>query len=192
MKDGEGRRVKEKEPYLESSRRVDGFFKNVKETLDKIKSKCNAQLTTYQKEVARKERIALAAQAEADAKAAADAARVAEEALELATSDANLENAVEKEEEAIEAAETASVAEKAAEQSAADLSRTRSSAGGSVSSLTTFWAFRAFDKATIDLDVLRPFLTDADIEKALKAYIKSGGRDIKGAIIFEDQKSVVR
>jgi len=192
MKDSDGRRVKEKEPYLEGGRRVDGFFKDVKETLDKIKAKCNKDLTTYQKEVAKQERIALARQAEEDARIAAEAAAEAEAALEIATSDANLENAVEKEEEAIEAAEVASISEKQAEQSAADLSRTRSTSGGSVSSLRTFWTFRDFSKDVIDLEKLRPFLTEADIEKALNAYIKSGGREIQGATIFEDQKSIVR
>ena len=56
MKDSDGRRVKEKEPYLEGGRRVDGFFKDVKESLDKIKKKCGQALTDYQKEVARLER----------------------------------------------------------------------------------------------------------------------------------------
>jgi hypothetical protein len=192
IKDANGRRVQEKEIYLEGGRRVDGFFKDVKDTLGTIKTKCNASLTAYQKEVAKQERIALAARAEADAKAAAEAAAEAAEALEIATSDANLENAVEKEEEAIEAAEVASVSEKAAEQSAADLSRTRSKSGGSVSSLVTFWTFRDFSKDNIDLEKLRPFLTDADIEKALKACIRAGCREIQGATIFEDQKSIVR
>tara|TARA_Y100000310_G_scaffold219805_1_gene221224 strand:+ start:1450 stop:2232 length:783 start_codon:yes stop_codon:yes gene_type:complete len=192
MKDADGRRVKEKEPYLEGGRRVDGFFKDVKESLEKIKAKCGKALTEYQKEVARQERIALAAKAEADAKAAKEAEEEAARKLEVATADAHLEEAVEAEETAIEAADEAAKSQKAADQSAADLSRTRSTNGGSVSSLHTIWTFRDLDRETIDLEALRPYLTKADIEKALRAYIKTGAREIKGAVIFEDQVSRVR
>ena len=192
MKDSDGRRVKEKEPYLEGGRRVDGFFKDVKESLDAIKKRCGSALTVYQKEVARQERIALAAKAEADAKAAKEAEEAAQEALDRATADAHLEEAVEKEETAIEAADEAAQSAKAAEQSAADLSRTRSTNGGSVSSLHTIWTFRDLDRDAIDLEALRPYFTEADIEKALRAYIKTGAREIKGAVIFEDQVSRVR
>ena len=192
MKDSDGRRVKEKEPYLEGGRRVDGFFKQVKDGLDHIKKVCNAQLTDYQKEIQRVERIKLAEEAEAARKAQEEADRLAQEAADKMADENSMVDAVEKEEAAIEAAEAAAKAEKAAQQSAADLSRTRSAAGGSVSSLQTFWNFRAFDKDTIDLEKLRPHIATADLEKALRAYIKAGNRKIEGAVIFEDQKSIVR
>jgi tryptophan 2,3-dioxygenase len=100
--------------------------------------------------------------------------------------------AIEKEETAHEKAVDAEKASRAAQQSAADLSRTRSNEGGSVSSLRTVWDFRDLNKDVVDLEKLRPFIHVDAIEKAVRAYIKSGGRELQGVTIYEDRKVVVR
>lgn len=63
---------------------------------------------------------------------------------------------------------------------------------GSVTSSSRRWTFRDLDPAAIDLEVLRPFLSVEALEKALRAFIRGGGRTIKGAVIFESKAAVVR
>tara|TARA_R110000868_G_scaffold350642_4_gene611924 strand:+ start:639 stop:1226 length:588 start_codon:yes stop_codon:yes gene_type:complete len=74
---------------------------------------------------------------------------------------------------------------------AADLSRTRGD-HGSVSSLRTFWTFSDVERATIDLEVLRHHIPEEALEKAVRSFVKAGGRELAGARIFEDTKTVVR
>jgi hypothetical protein len=45
---------------------------------------------------------------------------------------------------------------------------------------------------TIDLETLRPFIPQTAIEQALRAFIKAGRREIKGAHIFNDSRSRFR
>ena len=48
------------------------------------------------------------------------------------------------------------------------------------------------NRAEIDLESLRTHLSQDAIEKAIRSFIKSGGRELKGVTIFENQKTVVR
>ena len=83
-------------------------------------------------------------------------------------------------------------AAEAAAATAADRSRARGDHGG-VSSLTTFWDFTITDLDALPLDaVLRPHIPRDAIDKAVRAYVKAGGRELDGARIFENTKSVVR
>ena len=59
-------------------------------------------------------------------------------------------------------------------------------------SLRDNWTFDELDMNTIDLETLRPFIPQTAIEQALRAYIKAGRREIKGARIFNDNKSTFR
>lgn len=72
---------------------------------------------------------------------------------------------------------------------ASDLTRVRGELG-SVTSLKTVWVCSEFDKATVDLEVLRPFLSADDIQSAIGRYIAGGGRKLKGAIITEGRDAV--
>ncbi len=190
-KTADGVRVKEKEPHLQGGRLVDAFFKVVTDELGKAKKAMEARLTVYQRKVAEEERKR---REEAERVAREEAERARKEAEDRAaalTNEADLSAAVEAEEAAERAAAAARLAERDAEAKAADLSRTRGDLGG-VASLRTTWTFREMNRDRIDLEALRPHLAVDSIEKALRSYIKAGGRHIDGAVIFEDQQTVVR
>ena len=63
---------------------------------------------------------------------------------------------------------------------------------GNLLSPTHRWEFRDLDPETIDLSTLRRYLPRDAIEKALRAFIRDGGREINGAVIFENTNSQVR
>jgi hypothetical protein len=65
-----------------------------------------------------------------------------------------------------------------------ELSRSRTAAG--MAGLKSVWTFEVTDWEALDLNALRPHLTRAAIEAAMRAFVKDGGREINGARIFED------
>jgi len=67
----------------------------------------------------------------------------------------------------------------------ADLAKSRS-ALGSTSSQKTAWVARIVSLRGIDLEVLRPYLNEEAIQKALNAFVKNGGRECGGAEIKEE------
>lgn len=77
------------------------------------------------------------------------------------------------------------------EPSRAELSRSRG-AYGSVASLRSMWTFRDLKRETLDLEKLRPYIPAPALETAVRAYIKAGGRSLKGVEIVVDEKAVVR
>lgn len=190
-KAAEGARVAEKEPHLAASRVVDGFFKAVTDPLDTAKKGIEKRLTAFlrqKEEAARKERERIAA----DERAAAEAARKAAEAAEAAIHDpTGLAAAIDAEEAARKAAADAERAQKAAEVKAADLSRSRGEYG-SLASLRTFWDFADMDRAALDLETLRQHIPADALEKAVRSYIKAGGRELRGVRIFENTQASVR
>ncbi|MBV9542225.1 MAG: hypothetical protein JO167_13260, partial [Alphaproteobacteria bacterium] len=64
--------------------------------------------------------------------------------------------------------------------------------GAGTASLVDNWTFDELDMNTIDLEALRHFIPQTAIEQALRAFIKAGWREIKGARIFNDNKSRFR
>jgi len=63
---------------------------------------------------------------------------------------------------------------------------------GSVSTTRIDWTGHLADRAQIDLETLRPYFREEDIDFAIKQFVKSGGRTLRGASIFEDTKLQVR
>lgn len=63
---------------------------------------------------------------------------------------------------------------------------------GATTGLRKFWDFKDVNRAEIDLEALRPYLTQDAIESALRQYIKAGSRTIKGAVIFENSRVTTR
>lgn len=190
-KAAEGARVAEKEPHLAASRVVDGFFKTITDPLDTTKRMIERRVTTYLREKAdaeRRERERIAAEERAKAEAAR---KVAEEAERKAQDDASLQNAIEAEAARKQADADAAQAQKASEAKAADLSRTRGDYG-SVASLTTFWDFKDLDRATLDLEALRAHIPTDALEKAVRSFVKAGGRKLDGVNIFENTRAAVR
>lgn len=177
----------EKAPYLNGGRAVDGFFKGLIDTLEQ----CKAKVETRQTQFARAKADAERRRREEEARLAREQAeREAQEALDRAAAmpakqaDAALSDA-------IEAQTHAETLAGAAQANAAELSRTRTD-NGVVSSLKTQWKGELTDRASLDLDKLRPYLPLDAIDKAINAFVRAGGRELSGANIFEDMKVVNR
>ena len=198
-------RTVEKEPFLNGGRTVDTFFKRLADPLDKAKATLQDRLTIYERargneerrvreEAARIEREeAQRLQAIAD-----ERERAAREVERAADTDATLDHAIEADAAARQAAAAARqadadavVAERVAKAKAAQLHTTRGDYGSS-SSLRTFWDFADLDRGALDLDALRLHIPLDGLEKAIRAYIKAGGREMRGVRIFKNTKSVVR
>lgn len=191
IKTAEGARVGRKEPFLASGRAVDGFFKGITDPLDKLKSEVQRRLTTYQREKEareRREREERAAEARRQADAAAAAAREAERQMQ---SERDLKEALVRQQEAERAAADATRAEKEAVAKPADLVRTRGDMGA-VATLRSEWTFADLSREEIDLERLRQHLSIDALERAVRSFIKAGGRELRGVRIYEDHKSVVR
>ena len=78
----------------------------------------------------------------------------------------------------------------AAAMPTASMATVKTEAG--TASLVDNWTFDELDINTVDLEILRPFIPQTSIEQALRAFIKAGRREIKGARIFNDNKSRFR
>lgn len=90
-----------------------------------------------------------------------------------------------------EARAEAEKARRKAEAPVADISRTRSESG-SVASLREVWTFDGLDRDQLDLEALRQHLPQDALEKAVRSYIRAGGRELQGVNIYATTTSVVR
>lgn len=180
-----------KEPYLEGGRAVDGFFKKITEPLDGAKRTLNDRLTAHLRRKEAEERRRRE-EAERQAREEAERARrAAEEAARKLAEESQLADAVAKEEAAKQAAADAAAAAKAADAKAAELSRVRGDYGG-VSSLRTEWVGELADRKILDLETLREHLPVDALEKGIRSFVKAGGRDLRGARIYERTSAVTR
>lgn len=178
-------RTGEKEPYLERGRWVDGFFKGAAvDGIAALKKTMTQRLTVYQRKVAEEERKRREEEERRQREEAERKRREAEEAAKAAETEEDLGAAIQAEEEAAAAAAEAERAERAAQAQASDLSRQHSSAG-TVASLRTVTKCTGFDHAVVDLGALRHHLSRDCIEKAIRGYIRAGGRELRGATIEE-------
>lgn len=197
LKAAETARKEEKEPHLARGKAVDLFFNDIKGRLDKAIDILLGRIRIYLDAKAEAERIAREKSAEAERKRAQEAqtraaieAAKAESAKQLAKSMKHAANAQQLQAQASVAAQQAARAEAAAQAKPADLARTRTSAG--TSTLRSEWAFEITALNEIDLETLRPYLAKSEIEKAIRLFIRAGGRELKGARIFESTSAVVR
>jgi uncharacterized membrane protein YqiK len=182
----EAARVDRKEPYLNAGRTVDGYFKALNTRLELAKKRLSDRVGVYLRKKAEEER---AAALKAEAEARAEAARLLQEAQ--AAEAAALPNAAATALDAsIEAHNVAQGFAAQAQASPADLARTRNAA--SLSTLKEVWKFQVLDFDTIDMAKLRPFIADADIEKAIGAYIRVGNRQLAGVRIYKTEEAVIR
>jgi hypothetical protein len=191
IKAADAARVARKEPYLEGCRGIDGFFKAIAEPMEKTKRKVEALLTDFLRRKADKERRE---REERERQARMDEERRRREAETAAANmrdEASLHDALERERVAEQAAADRRKAEKEADAKPADMSRTRGDFGA-VSSLRTTWTFSNLDRATLDLEKLREHLPMDGLERAVRSFVKSGGRELYGVRIFESTDAVVR
>jgi hypothetical protein len=190
-KAADAKRVGAKEPFLEGGRTVDGFFKAITDPVATAKTGVERKLTTYLRDKearARRERE----EQERQAREAAEAARRdAEERAKAMRDQASLQAAVEAEKAAELAAADLVRAEQAATVKAAELSQTRGEYG-SLSSLRTVWTFDGIDRAALDLEALRQHFPIDGLEKAIRSFIRAGGRELSGTRIYEETTAVVR
>jgi regulator of protease activity HflC (stomatin/prohibitin superfamily) len=163
-----------KTPILTADRLIMATRAKLADPIEQIKRRVNERSTIYKRAKMERERQAREA-------AAAEAARIAAEAERAAQDQSTLQTA-------IDAAAAAEAAQQAAAAKASDLSRNRGD-WGSVSSLQTFWDFADLDRNAIDLEALRPHLALDAIEKAVRAAIKSGARQMRGVRIFENTRN---
>lgn len=191
VKAAESHRVAEKEPYLASGRTVDGWFKGISDPLSAKKKAVEQRLTVYQRKKAEEERRRRE-EAERIARAEAERQRKEAEAAAAALAEeTDLDAAIEADERAKQAQADAVAAERAADAKQAELSRTRGEYG-SVASLRTFWVGEVEDRDRLDLEALRPHFSLEDMNRAVRSFVKAGGRQLSGAKIFEDTQTVVR
>lgn len=185
-KENEKTRKATKDPYYQAGITVDDFFKKkLNEPLARAKTKAQSLLQPYlekQAEIERKDQEERRKKAEEEARIAREQA--AEEAAKNADSFAA-------EEAQIVADELEKNAEKVAKKADNHKTAVRSDIGGTASSRLV-WIGEIADMKTIDLETLRPFFTADAVEKAMRGYIKSGGRNLKGARISEKNVLTVR
>ncbi len=190
----DAKRVGWKEPYLSCGRAVDGAFKTgILDPLLKAKGSVESTLGVYLRQKADRERRAreeaerLAREAERQAQ---EAARKAAEAMQ---NEKDLAAALDAQARADEAAIASVAASKAAAAKPADMARTRGDVG-SLGTLRTHWDFDqvTLDRATLDLEALREHLPRDAIDRAIRSFIKAGGRELRGARIYEAQDVIVR
>ena len=165
-------------PHLEAQRTINTFFKSFETRLKAAKDRISQPATVYMN---KKAEAARAAQREAEAKARALADAKAREAAE-ALKAGNAEQAHVAQAASDNAANRADHAADAATAKPADLARTQTDSG--TATLAQSWDFEIENIDLIDLEALRPFLPRTSIEQAMRGFVKSGRREIKGARIF--------
>jgi hypothetical protein len=185
VKAAENARVQEKEPHLNAGRAVDAFFAKISDPASSAAKDMEKRLNAF-----------IQAQREAERKAALEAARKAkEEADRMAAEAAELERAG----MADMATQTMADAQKVEatatrlEAKAADdkeLGKVRSELGST--STRKQWKMEITDRKKIDWSVLGGFVSDDAILTAIRAYVQSGGRDLSGAKIWQEETVVVR
>lgn len=191
VKMADSHRVAEKEPYLQGGRVIDGFFKKITDPLAAAKKTVEARLTAHARRKAEEERRRREAEERAAREEAQRAAREAAERAAAIADDKSLDDAISAEALAKQAAADAAKATRAADAKAADLSRVRGD-HGAVSSLHTTWEFDGLDRDRLDLESLRHHLPGDALEKAVRSFIRAGGRELRGVRIFENTHVVVR
>ena len=144
-----------------------------------------ARLNKLRQEAEEAERALARARSEASRAEREQAARVAAEAQARAQAEAN------------RLAAEAEEARLATHVKSADISRVRGATenGGGVTLTTAREAYAILtDKMLVNMEALRPFFTDAEVEKALRAWAKSTGHKVQmpGAEVGFRNKGVTR
>lgn len=187
VKNLEALRVAEKEPYLSLGRVVDGFFKRTQDSLSSSKSVAEKPLGVYLRKKAAAEQ-----KRREDEAAALRAKQIEEErAAKMLQDAAMVPQAEQMLDQAIVTEQAVAKAEVQAAAKPAEMARSRGDAG-SLASLRTIWVGELIDPAMIDLEALRPYLHPDAMRKAINGFVTAGGRELRGAKIYESSKPVVR
>lgn len=169
-----------KAPFLEKSREVDTAKNSAIAIIDGGMKKANDQLQIIADKLAREEteRQRIAAEA-------ANKARLEAERLEREAQDQN--DAV----ASAKAAQAQKDAKKAEKEAQAQTSSIRTDEGAQVS-FKKVWTHEIENYNQIPVSILRKYLGDDAFDKAMRAAVKDGQRDIKGVHIFQKTTQAVR
>lgn len=180
-------RNEQNRPHIDAQKVNNDFFtRGMITRLENAKSKVEALAKAYLRKKAAREQ-AIREQQAADARREAEAAAAKlTEAVKAGDVPASSAAVV----EANSLAAAATKATSAASAPVSSMASTTTSAGNAT--LVDNWTFKDVDINTLDLEALRPFFAQAAIEQALRQFIKSGRREIKGADIFNDNDARFR
>lgn len=177
----------EKDPWLTGSRTVDGFFKKFDERLDRIALFLDGLIQAYQDKIERAEQLKRQEEERkrrAEEERQREIARKAEEEGRHAAA----AKATQKAENAAAAADAAQVAQQRASEA-----RTADDAFAGISAKKS-WTFEVVDRSKIDLNKLAHWIPLADIEKALRGYVKAnqGSAPLDGVRFFQTNANSYR
>jgi len=187
IKSAESRREAAKEPALAAGRAVDGYFKTISDPLAGLKRKLQGLLDDYLTKKAaeeRRHREAEARTAEAERQRKEAEALAAVQAQPTAVAEAKIDDAIQAQTKADETAQAATARP-------SELVRVRGDFGA-LASLRTTWEAEIEDPDKIPLDTLRPYIARDALEKAIRGFVKVGGRELAGVRIFQKSSAVVR
>lgn len=159
----------EKAPFLRDGRIVDSFLHEVNDPIEKGKARINKVRKVFADAKADKERRRLEEEAR---KAREEQGRIAAEAAEAAQrmqNEQDMADAIARQDEAERAAKDAEAAAKAATALPAHLGKSRGEFGGQTT-LKQYPKVSDIDRATLDLDALRPYFTDEALDRAARAW----------------------
>ncbi len=187
-----------KAPYLECGKVCDAWKREQESLIDVLRAPYEESLKSFlsrKEERARLELAAREAAARAEAMALAEAARLEAEALvkEAADSESIADTSNELLTAAIHKEQEANMLASHAENvKSNELAKARSAHGAASASQSTVWIGEVESYITIDLEPIRAYLPQDAINKAVAAYVRVGGRQLRGAKIYQTTKLNVR
>lgn len=187
IKTSEAARTAAKEPYLSAGRAVDAYFKGVTDPLDAAKKTLSKRMDAFINAKIAKERR----EREEAARLAREEAERQERELMAKAADMKGPEADVAIDDALQAKADADRAAREASAKSADLGRTRGDLGGVATARTT-WEVEVLDIHAVPLESLRPYLAVDAVERAIRAFVRAGGRSLPGVRIYEDTRAVVR
>lgn len=184
-KAAENARVQEKEPHLNAGRAVDAFFAQISEPATTTAKDIEKRLTAFtlaQREAERKRAL------EEARKAKEEADRMAAEAAELEQAGmADMANQTMADAQKVEATATRLEAKAADDK---ELGKVRSELAST--SIRKQWKMEIIDRSKLDWATLGRFISDEQILTAIRGFVQSGGRELAGAKIWQEETTVVR
>lgn len=175
----ENLRKEEKEPFLRQGQYVDRFFGDYIEKLELAINKARKPLTDWLQRKADAERLAR----EADAKLLREQQTAA---LNEAVKTQNPADVI----KAVEVSQQVKVAESIAAQPVISMARSTGKAGSA--GLVSKWVGTITDIDSLDIVKLKPYISAAELQKALDRFVKQGGRQCDGATIKETTEGKVK
>lgn len=186
ISDLDSARKVEKQPYLDGGRDVDSFFKTASERVERISAAFEKVAGDYQREKA----------AEARRKAEDEARKLREDEERKRQEAENAKRQSTADRKHDQADEIGALAEEAEAKAAStnhELAKVKTETGVTAGAKTE-WTFDIVDYEKIPLDRLRPYFLRAEVEKAIRSFVKinKGSSVLEGVAFREDIKATFR